>query len=115
MQVVPSLAYTLSVSRAATQRDLLQEHQCVCCPEAVVRVLATMLKFQMLKSPSFLILLISGYLSLMAMYIVFTYLPTYMTTKGIDAQFSMMILSVIGLSNTVGRAACGFVSKTGQS
>lgn len=105
-----SLAYTLSVTRAPTQRDLNQQTKCVCCPEAVLRVLATMLNFQMLKSPTFIILLLSGYLSLMGTYVVFIYLPRYAISRGIDNRSSALLLSVIGVSNTVGRAVCGLVS-----
>ncbi|KAH1022672.1 hypothetical protein HUJ04_012042 [Dendroctonus ponderosae] len=104
---LPSLAYTLSVSRAATQRDMEQQHQCVCCPEAVLRVLTTMLHFQMLKSPAFMLLLVSGYLSLMGILIVFTYAAQFAMRKGLDPNSAKLVLSIIGISNTLGRAACG--------
>ncbi|CAG9765196.1 unnamed protein product [Ceutorhynchus assimilis] len=106
----PSLAYTLSVTRAATQRDLQQQGRCVICPDAVIRVLVTMLDFHMLKSPAFVLLLVSGYLSLMGTYLVFTYIPSYGREKGLDPQFNGILISVIGIPNTVGRAACGIMS-----
>ncbi|KAL1491784.1 hypothetical protein ABEB36_012329 [Hypothenemus hampei] len=107
---LPSLAYTVSVSRAATQKDLAQQTQCVCCPEAYLRVFATMLNIQMLKSPSFVVLLISGYLSLMTTYIVFAYISISAVQVGISQDFSKMLFSIIGVSNTIGRAVCGCIS-----
>lgn len=107
---IPSLAYTLSVSRAATQRDLEEQSECVCCPEAVLRVLTTMLHFQILKSPAFLVLLFSGYLSLMGTYVAFTYVGECAVSAGLGNKFGVRLLSVIGIANTLGRATCGVVT-----
>lgn len=41
---------------------------------------------------------------------VFIYLPRYAISRGIDNRSSALLLSVIGISNTVGRAVCGMVS-----
>ncbi|XP_066250782.1 monocarboxylate transporter 2-like [Euwallacea similis] len=107
---LPSLAYTLSVSRAPTQRDLEQQTQCVCCPEAFLRVFSTMLNIQVLKSPTFIILLFSGYLSLMSTYIIFVYMAPYAQSSGVDEKSSSLLLSAMGMANTLGRAVCGGIS-----
>ncbi|XP_060517020.1 monocarboxylate transporter 4-like [Cylas formicarius] len=106
----PSLMYTLSVTRAATQRDLWQERQCLLCPEAFLRTLATMLNFQMLKSPPFLIVVLSGFLSLQGMYIPFIYIAERGAELQIEKSKCYMLLSVIGISNIIGRISCGTVS-----
>lgn len=70
-----------------------------------------MLHFQMLKSPTFLLLLISGYLSLAATFVVFYYGALFGERKGLSPKMAMLLLSIIGISNTIGRAACGAVSR----
>ncbi|XP_050296630.1 uncharacterized protein LOC126736356 isoform X2 [Anthonomus grandis grandis] len=105
-----SIAYTLSVSRAATQRDLNETYKCICCPEASLRVLVTMLHLEMLKSPTFVMICTSGYFSLMITYITFTYITLFAEQQGIEPEYGIMLLSVIGISNAVGRAVCGIVS-----
>ncbi|XP_076251557.1 uncharacterized protein LOC143190870 [Rhynchophorus ferrugineus] len=107
---LPSLAYTLSVSRAPTQRDLLQENRCVCCPEAFLRTLATLLDFRMLKSPTLVLLLISGFLSLIGTYTCFIYVQQRALEIGIDDNIAIMLLSIIGIANTIGRITCGIIS-----
>lgn len=47
---------------------------CFCCSRACTDVLATMLDFSLLKSPTFIILSTSGFLALMGLFVPFMYL-----------------------------------------
>jgi hypothetical protein len=71
-----SVGYHMSVTRLPTAQDLAEEESgsCYLCPESVRRILTTMLDLSLLKSPSFLILAISGCLTMMGFYTPFVYL-----------------------------------------
>lgn len=83
------------------------------CPEAVRRTLATMLDMTLLKSPSFMLLAISGFLCMMGFFVPFMYLQKRTADipgwgeNGADGAF---LVSAIGISNTVARILCGFLS-----
>ena len=74
---ISSVGYHMSVTRLPTAKDLAEEESgsCYLCPESVRRILSTMLDWSLLKSPTFLILAISGALTMMGFYTPFMYLP----------------------------------------
>lgn len=65
----------MSVTRLPTAKDVAEEESgsFYLCPESVRRILTTMLDLSLLKSPSFLILAISGGLTMMGFYTPFLY------------------------------------------
>lgn len=107
-----SVAYNLSVTHLATKNDIEeeQENTCQLCPEAVRRTLATMLDVSLLKSPSFLILAISGFLTMMGFYVPFMYLKDRAEMNGISTSTAVFLVSAVGIANTVGRVLCGIIS-----
>lgn len=107
-----SVAYHLSITHLTTTHDIEeeQENQCKLCPEAVRRTLATMLDVSLLKSPSFLILAISGFLTMMGFYIPFMYMKDRAEMGGIHESTAVFLVSVTGIANTVGRVLCGILS-----
>lgn len=66
----------MTVTRLPTFNDVLEEEtsQCTLCPEAVQRTLATMLDLSLLTSPTFLLLCLSGFTTMMGFFIPFMYL-----------------------------------------
>lgn len=66
----------MSVTRLPTKKDLAEEssQSCNLCPEAVRRTLYTMLDMSLLRSPTFLVLALSGFFTMMGFYVPFTYL-----------------------------------------
>lgn len=68
------MGYTLSVTRLPTRKDLEDEEVCACCGEPVRRALANLFDTSLLKSPSFVMLCISGFLTLMGIFTPVTYL-----------------------------------------
>nr|XP_019558338.2 LOW QUALITY PROTEIN: monocarboxylate transporter 5-like [Aedes albopictus] len=107
-----SLGYHMSVTRLPTQTDVeeIEEQQCKICPEAVRRTLATMLDMTLLKSPSFMLLAISGFFTMMGFFVPFMYITQRATTGGMDQNVALFIVSAIGISNTIARIVCGFLS-----
>ena len=47
---------------------------CFCCSRPFTDVLATMLDFSLLRSPTFMVLTLSGFLALMGLFVPFMYL-----------------------------------------
>ncbi|CAH1972938.1 unnamed protein product [Acanthoscelides obtectus] len=105
-----SLNYTLSVSRVVTQRELQQARRCVCCPEAVLRVLSTMLDLKLMKQLSFALLVLSGFFTMVGLYSPFVFIGQRGEELGFTANWNTLLLTIMGISNTVGRIICGVVS-----
>lgn len=107
-----SIAYNLAVTRIPTKTDILEEKRQSCrfCPEAVRRALATMLDFSLLKSPSFIILAIGGFFTMMGFYVPFMYLADRAIGGNIPKGTAILLVSSIGIANTIGRVLCGILS-----
>lgn len=107
-----SLAYHMSVTRLPTKQEELEVRSkgCHLCPEAVRRTLSTMLDVTLLKSPSFMLLAFSGFLTMMGFFVPFTFLVPRAEMAGMDTSSALGVVSGIGLINTIARILCGFVS-----
>ncbi|XP_018331389.1 monocarboxylate transporter 14 isoform X2 [Agrilus planipennis] len=107
-----SMAYNLSVTRLPTINDLMEEKErkCTLCPEAFRRALATMLDFTLFKSPTFLLLALSGFVTMMGFFVPFMFVPDRATSSGISEETAYLLVSTIGIANTVGRIISGVLS-----
>lgn len=90
---------------------LFQEEQnrCAVCSEAVRRTLATMLDLTLLKSPSFMLLALSGFLTMMGFFVPFMFMKDR-AVQEMDESTAAFTVAAIGISNTVARIACGVLS-----
>lgn len=111
-QSTTSLGYHMSVTRLPTHTDVeeAEDQSCKICPEAVRRTLATMLDMSLLKSPSFMLLAVSGFFTMMGFFVPFMYITQRATAGGMDPHVALYIVSAIGISNTIARIVCGFLS-----
>ncbi|XP_005177096.1 monocarboxylate transporter 10 [Musca domestica] len=107
-----SLAYHMSVTRLPTKQDELEERESGChlCPEAVRRTLSTMLDVTLLKSPSFMCLAFSGFLTMMGFFVPFTFLKPRAVEGGMDDSAALQVVSAIGYFNTIARIFCGSIT-----
>lgn len=107
-----SLAYHMSVTRLPTKQDMLEDRQkgCRICPEAVRRTLSTMLDTSLLKSPAFMCLAFSGFLTMMGFFVPFSFLTDRAVAGGMDKDSAVSIISGIGMINTIARIVCGSMS-----
>lgn len=107
-----SLGYHLHVTHVPTQEDTHEESsgKCRVCPEAVRRALATMLDVSLFKSPTFIILTISGFFTMLGFFVPYMYVKQRAEFNGVGKASSVMLVSAIGVSNIIGRIACGLVS-----
>jgi hypothetical protein len=87
---VSALDYTMSVTRLPTKKDVAEEQSqsCNLCPEAVRRTLYTMLDMSLLRSPTFILLALSGFFTMMGFYVPFGYLQRKLSSKrrGFDTR-----------------------------
>ncbi|XP_059224981.1 uncharacterized protein LOC106089402 [Stomoxys calcitrans] len=107
-----SLAYHMSVTRLPTKQEQLEERESGChlCPEAVRRTLATMLDVSLLKSPAFMLLAFSGFLTMMGFFVPFTFLKPRAMSAGMEESSAVQVVSAIGYFNTIARIFCGSIT-----
>lgn len=105
-----SLAYNLAITRLPTRNDIEEEKTCKLLPEAVKRTLSTMLDFELLKSPSFLILAFGGFFTMMGFYVPFMFLVDRAVMNNTPEEVAIWMVASIGIANTIGRVLCGIVS-----
>ncbi|EEZ98054.2 monocarboxylate transporter 12-B [Tribolium castaneum] len=107
-----SIAYNLSVTRLPTKNDIEEEKKSSCkmCPEAVKRTLATMLDYSLLCSPTFLLLALGGFFTMMGFYVPFMFLVSRAENANLAKEYTRFLISAIGISNTIGRVLCGVLS-----
>lgn len=83
---------------------------CLTMPDSIKSVLASMLDYSLLKDPVFLLIGISNVFGMAGLYVPFVYLVDAAVQQGIDANQASFLLSIIGITNTIGRVACGWVA-----
>ena len=77
----------------------------------IVAMLKTMLNPAILKDPKFLLIGISNAFGFLGFYVPFVYLPSMACTNdGISVDQAAFLLSIIGISNTLGRLVSGWLS-----
>ncbi|GLV31457.1 uncharacterized protein CBL_07219 [Carabus blaptoides fortunei] len=81
---------------------------CFVLPESFKSALAAMLDVSLLKDPVFLLIGISNVFGMAGLYVPFVYLVDAAILNGIESSSASFLLSIIGITNTVGRVACGY-------
>ncbi|XP_071095527.1 monocarboxylate transporter 12-like [Haliotis cracherodii] len=74
------------------------------------RGLLSVFDISLLKSPTFLLYGISCFLCMMGFFVPFTYIPPMALDMDISLKDAAFLISIIGITNTVGRVVVGFVS-----
>lgn len=107
-----SVGYHMSVTRLPSKKDVQQEisKECTLCPEAVSRTLSTMLDMSLLRSPTFMLLSLSGFITMMGFYVPFMYVTDRAERSDMDPSMPVWLVPTIGITNTIGRVVCGMVS-----
>ena len=73
-------------------------------------LLKSMLNPKILTDKKFLLIGISNFFGFLGFYIPFVYLPSMARDNGVEKDEAAFLLSIIGISNTVGRVFTGFIS-----
>ncbi|KAM3964962.1 monocarboxylate transporter 14 isoform 1-T3 [Aphomia sociella] len=107
-----SLGYHLAVTHVPTKEDAQEEtsNKCKFCPEAVKRVLATMLDVSLFRSPTFMILALSGFFTMLGFFVPYVYATKRARENNASQLACTWLVSAIGVANIIGRVLCGLVS-----
>lgn len=116
-------ASLLRIPEYRSQRDIGSYHQSIahlpkqgprkklgCLSPEMTDTLTQMLDVSLLTSPTFVTLAVSGFLTLAGFFVPFMYIVDKAVMSGIPPDQAAFILSVIGITNTVGRVFSGWVS-----
>ncbi|KAK7488006.1 hypothetical protein BaRGS_00020751 [Batillaria attramentaria] len=72
--------------------------------------LQEMLDMSLLKDPGFLLICLGNVLAFLGFYVPFVYCVDFAQSMGIDSSSAAFIISVIGITNTVGRVMTGWLA-----
>lgn len=87
---------------------------CLGIPDSVKSVVNTMLDVSLLKDPVFMLMGVSNIFGMAGLYVPFVYLVNAAMDHGIAKNDAAMLVSIIGITNTVGRVVCGWVADLPQ-
>jgi len=100
-----------STNRVDVEKGTLELCPCLTLPDSVKSVLSSMLDYSLLKNPVFLLIGISNVFGMAGLYVPFVYLVECAEKEGnIESDLASFLLSIIGITNTVGRVFCGWVA-----
>lgn len=83
---------------------------CSCLPKPVVDVLSEMLDVSLLKNPGFMCICLGNIFAMIGFYVPYVYIVDRAMMAGIDKTQASFLLSVIGITNTIGRVISGFLA-----
>ncbi|KHJ42709.1 hypothetical protein D918_07207 [Trichuris suis] len=87
-----------------------KSRRCPCLPRSFSKVLLNMVNYRLLSHPSMLILCVANVVGMLGFYVPFVYLTAYAESLGSTKEQSSLLLSVIGITNTIGRVLFGWIS-----
>ena len=77
---------------------------------ACMRTLSSLIQFSLFKSATFDLLCFSSFITFLGFFVPFMFLAARAEQLGADKESASFLLSIIGITNTVGRVACGALS-----
>ncbi|GFO32965.1 monocarboxylate transporter [Plakobranchus ocellatus] len=80
-----------------------------CLSPATRSIILEMLNFSILKNQKYWFVLMGNFFCMIGFYVPFVYIPERAIELGIDEAKAAFLLSVIGISNTVGRVLIGLI------
>uniref|UniRef100_A0A1B6DMD7 Major facilitator superfamily (MFS) profile domain-containing protein n=1 Tax=Clastoptera arizonana TaxID=38151 RepID=A0A1B6DMD7_9HEMI len=104
-----SLAYRQS-NLSLRDRKNKSSDNISCLPDPLVSVLSSMVDLSLVKDPVFVLIALSNLTAFVALYVPFVYLVDHATKVDLKAQEATLLISVIGIVNTLGRIVCGWVA-----
>lgn len=107
MQSVQRLDPLMEAERQREQYDLCP---CLGIPDSVKSVINNMLDVSLLKDPVFMLIGLSNVFGMAGLYVPFFYLVDAAKISGINPDSASFLISIIGITNTVGRVVCGYVA-----
>lgn len=75
-----------------------------------MRAISSLIQFSLFKSVTFDLLCFSSFITFLGFFVPFMFLAARAEDLGADKESASFLLSIIGITNTVGRVACGALS-----
>ncbi|KAG1680874.1 Monocarboxylate transporter 12 [Nymphon striatum] len=110
---IPKETYYISEQQVDGITVLEKKTMCPCLPDlpkSMKDILSAMLNVNLMHDRSFMLLCFSNVLAMLGFYIPFFFIVDQAVIKGISPEKAALLLSVIGISNTIGRVITGWVS-----
>lgn len=95
------------LEKGSEQYDLCP---CLVLPESFKNAIGAMMDMSLLKDPVFMMIAISNIFGMAGLYVPFVYLVDAAVLDGIEQNSASFLISIIGITNTVGRIVCGYVA-----
>uniref|UniRef100_A0A2M4CUA9 Putative monocarboxylate transporter n=1 Tax=Anopheles darlingi TaxID=43151 RepID=A0A2M4CUA9_ANODA len=83
---------------------------CLALPDSFKNAIAAMMDVSLLRDPVFMMIGVSNIFGMAGLYVPFVYLVDAAVLDGIDQNSASFLISIIGITNTVGRIVCGYVA-----
>ncbi|PVD27384.1 hypothetical protein C0Q70_12542 [Pomacea canaliculata] len=83
---------------------------CSCLPESVRETLLQMLDFSIMKNKAYVFILIGNICAMLGFYVPFVFIPERAMKLGFSEDKAAFLLSIIGITNTVGRVLTGVLA-----
>nr|CAH0110447.1 unnamed protein product [Daphnia galeata] len=75
-----------------------------------MRAVSSLIQFSLFKSPTFNLLCFASFITFLGFFVPFMFLAARAEQLGADKESASFLLSIIGITNTLGRVACGALS-----
>ncbi|KAL8616129.1 hypothetical protein ACOMHN_066616 [Nucella lapillus] len=83
---------------------------CACVPESARDTLLQMLDFSILRNKAYVLILVGNVFAMLGFYVPFVFMPEKALSHGISEAQAAYLLSIIGITNTVGRVLTGVLA-----
>ncbi|GIY90396.1 monocarboxylate transporter 12 [Caerostris darwini] len=104
----PNISYSSVWDTSETES---KKNRFRCCPKEMRDALGEMTNFSLLKDPIFLMFAVSNFLTSIGFNVPYIYTKDRVTDMGLTtAEDASFLLSIIGISNTIGRVTLGYLS-----
>ncbi|XP_063534459.1 monocarboxylate transporter 12 isoform X6 [Cydia strobilella] len=116
LQAYRNSVLSLPQSRQAADADADAEAQqydlcpCLSLPQSFKSALGSMLDVSLLRDPAFMLIGVSNIFGMAGLYVPFVYIVDAAMLNGVESSQASFLLSIIGITNTIGRIACGWVA-----
>ncbi|KAL4228580.1 hypothetical protein ACF0H5_011630 [Mactra antiquata] len=93
-----------------TRTDTKLHRICSCLPKPVVDILSEMLDVSLLTNMSFMCICLGNIFAMIGFYVPYVFIVDRAMMAGIDKTNASFLLSVIGITNTIGRVISGILA-----
>uniref|UniRef100_A0A0M3HMI4 MFS domain-containing protein n=2 Tax=Ascaris TaxID=6251 RepID=A0A0M3HMI4_ASCLU len=93
--------------------EYYDDSKCKWIPLSVRNALNEMVDIELLKEPVMMLLCLSNLLGMLGFYVPFMFVIDMAAEKGISKENASLLLSVVGIMNTLGRIAFGWIADRG--